>query len=280
MLCLPTLAAVLIFGAQPSTRPEFEPPAIRSSWDDVLAGVKTKADWPKRRTELQRQYLDLLRDQYKPSRPPLDLRVHEASDVEGLYTRKLISYNVEADERCHAYLAIPNGLDGPAPAIVALHGTYAQGKDQTAGLTGNPEKAYFDHLARRGYVVIAPDHFCAGHRIPPEGPYDTRQFYKRHPEWTSVGKSTLEGSIAIDVLETLPQVDKKHIGVTGHSLGGHDTFFLAAYDQRVAAAAGNCSASTFRHNPRVLEWSRDRSPLAQAVVLRQVTWCMVVAGHS
>lgn len=255
------LNAVLVslaLGAAPTTRPEFEPPAIRSSWDDLIAGVKTKADWPKRRAQLRAQYLELIRDQYKPVRMALDLQIHETTEVEGVYTRKLISYNVEAGERCHAFLAIPKGLKGPAPAIVALHGTYPQGKEQTAGLTGNPEKAYFDHLARRGYIVIAPDHFCAGHRTPPEGAYDTRRFYAKHPDWTAVGKSTFEGSIAIDVLASMPEVDKRRIGVTGHSLGGHDTFFLAAYDDRVAAAAGNCSASTFRHNPKVLEWSRDR----------------------
>ena len=34
--------------------------------------------------------------------------------------------------------------------------------------------------------------------------------------------------------------------------------FLAAYDERVKAAAGNAAAAFFRHNPDVLEWSRDR----------------------
>ena len=34
--------------------------------------------------------------------------------------------------------------------------------------------------------------------------------------------------------------------------------FLAAYDDRVKAAAGNAAAAFFRHNPDVLEWSRDR----------------------
>jgi pimeloyl-ACP methyl ester carboxylesterase len=244
--------------AIPTTRPEFEPHPITSSWDDVLAGVKTKQDWPQRRAELRAKFLELIRDDQKPVRPPLDLKTEETVDVDGVYTRKLISYNVEADERCHAYLAIPKGLKSPAPAIVALHGTTPQGKEQTAALSGNPDKAFLDHLARRGYVVIAPDHFVAGHRIPPEGAYDTARFYKRHPNWTAVGKSTYEGSIAIDVLQTLPEVDGQHIGALGHSLGGHDTFFLAAYDDRIKAAAGNCSAATFRENPKALEWARDR----------------------
>jgi len=34
--------------------------------------------------------------------------------------------------------------------------------------------------------------------------------------------------------------------------------FLAAYDERVKAAACNCGAAFFRHNPNVTGWSRDR----------------------
>ena len=59
-------------------------------------------------------------------------------------------------------------------------------------------------------------------------------------------------------LQSLPYVDAERIGALGHSLGGHGTFFLAAYDDRIKASACNCGASFFRHNPRVTAWSRDR----------------------
>ena len=73
-----------------------------------------------------------------------------------------------------------------------------------------------------------------------------------------MGKFTFEHSIAIDVLESLPKVDSERIGVLGHSLGGHGAIFLAAYDERVKAAAGNCAASFFRHNHSVAAWTRER----------------------
>jgi len=63
-------------------------------------------------------------------------------------------------------------------------------RSERPGWIENPDKAYLDHLCRKGYVVIAPDHFVAGHRIPAAGPYDTAAFYKKHPEWTAVGKFT------------------------------------------------------------------------------------------
>ncbi len=239
-------------------RKRSEPPVIRSSWDDLLDGIETTEDWLRRKESLRRRYLELLRDDRKPAKPPLDMQVHETVIVAGAYKRLLISYGVEADERAHAYLGVPINMVGKAPGVVALPGTYKHGKSRAAGLEDNPEKAYLDHLCRRGYVVIAPDHFVAGHRIPPEGPYDTTRFHEKHPEWTSVGKFTYEHSIAVDVLESLDYVDGENIGALGHSLGGHGTMFLAAYDERIKAAAGNCSASFFRHNPRVEEWSRDR----------------------
>lgn len=238
--------------------PLIETPPIESSWDDLLTGVTTQAQWHERRLELKKRYLELIRDQFKPEKPPLDLKVHETVEVEGLYTRSLISYQVEADERAHAYLGVPLKLTSKAPAIVALHGTYEKGKDQAAGLIDNPDKAYLDHLCRRGYVVIAPEHFVSGDRVPPEGPYDTTRFYQKHPEWTAVGKFTYEHSIAIDVLREMKEVDGDNIGALGHSLGGHGTFFLAAYDERVKAAASNCAATFFRHNPKMAAWARDR----------------------
>ena len=236
----------------------FDVPEIKSSWDDLTDGIETLEDWQKRRALLKQRYLDLLRDQHKPEKPELDLLVHETVEVDGLYNRQLISYQVESDERAHAYLGIPLDLSGKAPAVVALHGTYPNGKMRAAGLVDNPDKAYLDHLCRRGYVVIAPEHFVSGHRLPEEGPYETGRFYEKHPEWTAVGKFTYEHSIAIDVLETLDFVDTRNVGALGHSLGGHGTFFLAAYDERIRAAASNCAASFFRHNPGVQGWSRDR----------------------
>lgn len=251
------LMAYAATAADPPLRLRSDPPPIVSSWDDLLEGVNTREDWQARRQVLKQRYLDLIRDDRKPVKPPLDLQVHETVEVEGIYRRQLVSYNVEQDERAHAYVGIPWKLDGKAPAIVALHGTTAQGKEQTAGLSGNPDKAWLDQLCRRGYVVIAPDHFVSGHRIPPEGAYDTARFYQKHPEWTAVGKFTYEHAIAIDVLQSLPAVDPERIGALGHSLGGHGTYFLAAYDERIKASACNCGATFFRHNTKVDAWARD-----------------------
>ncbi|MCB1205921.1 MAG: dienelactone hydrolase family protein [Verrucomicrobiae bacterium] len=241
-----------------SPRLRSDPPVITSSWDDLLEGVETPEDWERYRAVLKQRYLDLIRDRYKPPRVPLDLQIHEEAEVEGIYRRLYISYQVEAEERAHAYLGIPLGLEGKAPGVVALHGTTAEGTRQTAALDGNPDKAFLDHLCRRGYVVIAPEHFVSGERIPEKGAYDTTAFYEKHPEWTAVGKFNFEHSIAVDVLLTREEVDGKRLGVMGHSLGGHGAYYLAAYDERLKACVCNCGGSFLRHNPQVEAWARDR----------------------
>jgi len=238
-------------------RRQIPPAACSSAWDDLLGDSKNLHDWKLHKEVLRRRYLELIRDDRKPVRVPLELKIHESVLVDHAYSRQKVSYQVEEGERASAYVAIPLERTGRLPAVIALHGTDEYGKEQTAGLAGQPEKAYLDHLARRGYVVLAPDHFVMGERTPPEKAYDTRRFYQKHPDWTAVGKCTYENSIAVDVLESLAEADPDRIGVLGHSLGGHSAYFLAAYDQRIRAAACNCSAPTFGQNPQVRDWARD-----------------------
>lgn len=252
-----TVPLLVMFTFAAHANPLMEVPPVVSSWDDLTDGLNTGADWDARRPAIHKRFLELLRDQHKPAKPPLDLQVHETVEVDEAYARKLVSYGVEAGERAHAYIGIPLNAPGPLPAVVVLHQTYDNGAKEAAGLEGDPDYAQLDHLSRRGYVTIAPDHFVAGHRIPPLGAYDTTAFHEKHPEWTAAGKFTFEHSIAIDVLETFPEVDQDRIGVIGHSLGGQGAIFLTAYDGRIKAAVSNCPAPTFRHNPKVLSWSRD-----------------------
>lgn len=133
-VCFLILMVPLLLAQQAPVRLRSNPPVIQSSWDDLLAGVKTADDWTKHRAVLQQRYLELIRDQHKPQKPALDLKVHETVIVEGRYQRLYISYQVESDERAHAYLGIPLELKDKAPAVVALHGTTAEGTRQTAGL--------------------------------------------------------------------------------------------------------------------------------------------------
>ncbi len=238
-------------------------------FDDLLVGpsgdaIRSPADWEAKREDILRRYR-LLLGKEPAERPAVALRVLSEEDV-GAYWRRKVVFPVEVDEEAEAWLLVPKStataapgrLEGRVPAVVCLHGTTQNGKDQTVGLGGALSKAYAHHLTLRGFITIAPDHFCAGARTPAEGDFETAAFYRKHPEWTAVGKAAWDAARAVEALCTLPEVDPCRIGSIGHSLGGHGALFHAAYDERVTAAVANCGANLWRVNPVRMNWVRDR----------------------
>jgi dienelactone hydrolase len=174
------------------------------------------------------------------------------------YTRCKMRYVVGDDQGIMAYLLIPNHLTPPAPAVVAMHQTVASGKDEVVGLDGYADFAYGHELARRGYVVLAPDYLTAGERIyPGEACFESRPFYEQYPDWSMVGKNIEDSMAAVDVLHTLDNVDKDRIGAIGHSHGGHNVVFAMALDERIKVGVSNCGMSVFSEEEERLEWSLE-----------------------
>lgn len=254
----------------PPHHPSWPPAPIPTSWDDLLTDVVSQADWARKRPLVRARFLELIRDKAAPPAPAdPQVRLERQWDGGG-FRIEYISYQVESDERAHAYVGVPETPvpDGGYPGVVCLHGTTNWGARRTLGLPpepGDPHagkdgvqgKDYARQLVRRGYVTISPEHFCAASRLPAEGPYDTAAFYRRHPDWSAVGKYIHDSRVACTVLAGRPEVDGDRLGVTGHSLGGHGSIWLAAYDERIRCAAPSCSGLTFRENPEPLHWSRD-----------------------
>jgi dienelactone hydrolase len=50
---------------------------------------------------------------------------------------------------------------------------------------------------------------------------------------------------AVDLLQSLPEVDPERIGCIGHSLGGHNSLFLAVFDKRIKAIVTSCGFTSF-----------------------------------
>ena len=57
-----------------------------------------------------------------------------------------------------------------------------------------------------------------------------------------------DGIRALDYLLTRPEVDPRHVGVTGNSGGGTMTTWLCGVEQRWTMAAPSCFVTTFRRN--------------------------------
>lgn len=169
-------------------------------------------------------------------RSPLEVRTVSEETKPG-YRLTLISYVPEPGDRVPAYLLTPLGNRSPRPAVVCLHQTTNIGKSEPAGLGGKPNLHYARELAERGFVTIAPD-------------YPNFGGYRFDPYACGYSSATMKGIWnhirAVDVLQTLPGVDPQRIGAIGHSLGGHNALFLAAFDERVRAVVTSCGFTSFR----------------------------------
>lgn len=174
------------------------------------------------------------------------------------YIRRKVSYKVETGERIASYLLIPINFPLPRPAVIALHQTVEQGKLEPVGIQGNTDMAYGFELVKLGFVVLAPDTITAGERLEPgQLYYDTTKFDIAHPGLSAMGKMLWDHQRGIDYLQTLVEVDPNRIGVIGHSLGGYNAIFLAAYDERIKATVASCAYTRIQTDPGKERWARS-----------------------
>src|SRR6202035_3336821 len=95
--------------------------------------VKTADDWKKRREHIVANMQLVMGPLPDDSRKvALDVKVEEEVAFPK-FTRKKITFAVEKDDRLTAYLLIPKGLKGKAPAMLCLHQTTKIGKGEPAG---------------------------------------------------------------------------------------------------------------------------------------------------
>jgi len=179
-------------------------------------------------------------------RTPLNLRRTGTIDRGDYRIEKLI-YESQPQFYVTANLYVPQNGRGPFPAVL----------QPTGHSTAAKSRAFYQTLAlglvKSGFVVLTYD---------PLGQGERRLFYDPDLRDSKVGGTTTEhnmvgvqsllageslarymvwdGMRGIDVLESLPEVNAKRIGVAGCSGGGTLTAYLAAIDPRVQAAAPAC----------------------------------------
>jgi pimeloyl-ACP methyl ester carboxylesterase len=201
--------------------------------------VKTIADWQKKRKQIidgMQQAMGVLPD--KTNLPDFNVQITD-SLKEDNYTRYGITFTVAKGETLPAYLYIPHqqGLPKKLPAMMVLHGTDPLGKGGVSGSSQKPNRAYAKELAQRGYVVIAPDY-------PSFGDLKDYDFEKdRYASGTM--KAIFNHIRCVDLLQSRKDVDPERIGVIGHSLGGHNAIFVAAFDPRLKVVVSSCGWTLF-----------------------------------
>ncbi len=222
---------------------------------ELLANIKTREDWAAKKAEIARTWLDYIGG--LPKRPKVTYEVLSEEKLKDHVRKKIVFNSVDGD-RIPAYLLVPDPAifgTGKHPAILALHPTNPYGKTSIATAEGMRNRTYAYELVSRGYVVLAPDDLTSGERIyPGHRDFDAGPFYEKYPQWSTVGKNTIDHLQAMDLLGQLDGVDPDRIGVIGHSFGAYNAYFLSAVDERVKVVVSSCGLNPFTGNAEPSHW--------------------------
>ncbi|HUU27892.1 MAG TPA: acetylxylan esterase [archaeon] len=219
-----------------------------------ISALKTREDWIKR----QKKVKEILQDMVGPfpEKTPLKAKVTGKIQREGLFIEKIV-YESMPRFYVTGCLFIPQGVSGKRPAILLLSGHYGE------AFRAQHYQQLIYNLVKKGFIVFAIDPLGQGERF---------QYYDPEKQASLVGECWDEHDQAgrqcflcginiaryfiwdavrgIDYLLTRSEVDPERIGVTGNSGGGTQTAYVAAFDDRIAAAAPSCYLTGFR---RLLE---------------------------
>jgi neutral ceramidase len=231
---------ILLFIFANWTSPQSDPAKLNllvyKDSNGTIKTIKSARDWKLRRNQIldsMQQVMGPLPDASK--KVPLDMQIIEEKQIDGVRRIK-VSFAVEKNDRVPAYLLIPVNLKGKVPGILCLHQTIKIGKEEPAGMGGSPNLNYALELAKRGYVTLAPDYPNFGEYV--FDPY-------KNGYLSATMKGIWNNMAAIDLLQSLPEVNSDEIGCIGHSLGGHNTLFISVFDKRIKALVTSCGFTSF-----------------------------------
>lgn len=173
---------------------------------------------------------------------PLDYRETGMIKLNG-YTIKKIYFQTRTGVYATANLYVPDGK-GPFPAVINMHGHWAEGK------AAESVQSCAHELALNGYVCLNIDAWGSGERTTNHGVHEYHGS-NLGASLINVGETLLGAQLAdnmrgVDLLCSLPYVDKNRIGATGASGGGNQTMWLSAMDDRIKASMPVVSVGTFQ----------------------------------
>lgn len=218
----------------------FYPDKLRLlAWRDargVEHEIRTTTDWARRRAHILAAMEQVMGQ--SPARGSVGAPQIEVITEERFpgYLQRRIRFDTADGDRVPAYVLIPSKPSGRRPAMLCLHQTTPVGKAEPAGLAGSPNLHYARELARRGFAALAPDY-------PNFGDYRADAYALGYASATM--KGIVNHRRAVDVLVSLPEVDPERLGVIGHSLGGHNALFVAAFEPRLRAVVTSCGFNSF-----------------------------------
>ena len=180
-------------------------------------------------------------------RPRVSLapEIREIAAPDGL-SRFHFTFAADAEQRVPGHLLKSKdpAFRGKRPAVIVLHGTGGSKE-------GDLVVRIAERLARLGFIAVTIDGRYHGERTREGGgaaEYNEAiarawRTGKEHPFYYDTVWDVMR---LIDYLDTRNDIDPARIGLTGISKGGIETYFTAAVDTRVAAAAPLIGVQSFR----------------------------------
>jgi dienelactone hydrolase len=210
-----------------------------------FARARTAAELEALKAEVRARALEALGG-LPTVRTPLNPQVAGTIPMEGYRIEKLVFESLPG-YHVSALVYLPDGPDGPRPAVLLACGHSPLGK-------AYPKyQEIAARLARRGYVVLCWDPVGQGERSQF---WDTARQRSRYNlvcgEHAVLGNlATLaganvarwmvwDGMRAADYLQTRPDVDPTRLGITGTSGGGFQSLWIGALDERIRVVAPSC----------------------------------------
>ncbi len=146
-------------------------------------------------------------------------------------------------------LYLPKNVDKPAPAILYLCGHGPVKKD---GVSYGNKVTYQHHgawFAEHGYVCLIIDSLQLGEiEGIHHGTHRENMWWWISVGYTPAGVEAWNCIRALDYLETRPEVDRERMGATGRSGGGAYSWWVAALDDRIKAAAPVAGVTDLRNH--------------------------------
>jgi hypothetical protein len=219
---------------------------------DKIAELHSLSDWQQRQREV-RSILAKVIGAF-PSKTPLNAKVTKSIDKDGYKVENII-YESQPDYYVTSALFIPEAKKPGSKMPVVI---YCSGHSFD-GYRGSGSQHAILNLVKKGFVVFAFDPMGQGERLQYYSPETGKSRFK----WPSYEHSypgaqlfitgnTLarefiwDGIRAIDYLLTRKEIDPARIGITGGSGGGTQSAYIAAFDDRVKAAAPRNYITNFK----------------------------------
>jgi dienelactone hydrolase len=182
-----------------------------------------------------------------PRDRPIGVQVVSTEERQG-YVLERLRLDLNGQEPVTALLAKPKIISGRIPVVLYNHahgGNYKLGKDELLqGCMPYIATPYVNDLTRRGWAVLAIDHWLFGERSGrAEADLFKEMLWKGRVVW---GMMVYDNLRALDYLASREDIDPKRIATVGLSMGSTMAWWTAALDERVVACADLCCLTDFQ----------------------------------